>query len=258
MKRQLSILLVIAFMLSLTSAIAIANEVPFGATVTDLIADGGSPETAMTVGEVQVWNDAEYLYVQYMVTAPWCLTKTHLHVAESLDMVPQTKKGNPKPGLFAIQALHECVQMSNEAIEPFVITETAWGAGGGFPGKNWATYFNHTVREPEQCDDGMDNDCDGDTDCADSDCVESPLCTPPCFDANQFSGIGQGAAGEFETACELTAECTRDHPAVCDVSFWEEIDECLGCILGFPVCDVCNTRMEPMWECSNVCVIGII
>jgi hypothetical protein len=75
MKRQLSILLVIAFMLSLTSAIAIANEVPFGATVTDLIADGGSPETAMTVGEVQVWNDAEYLYVQYMVTAPWCLTK---------------------------------------------------------------------------------------------------------------------------------------------------------------------------------------
>lgn len=186
----------------------------------DLIADGGSPETAMDVGEVQVWNDADYLYIQYIVTAPWCLTEGHLHVAESLEMVPQTKKGNPKPGQFAYQAMYECVQMSpvmmiprdydlctelvvaahaqvektvNDTIEPIVITETAWAAGEDFAGKNWAMYFNHTVKEPEQCSDGVDNDCDGDTDCDDSDCVEDPACAQPigacCFDVpNNFDG----------------------------------------------------------------------
>jgi hypothetical protein len=47
MKRELSILLVIALMLALTFAPAIAYLYPFGAIVTDLIADGGSPDTAI-------------------------------------------------------------------------------------------------------------------------------------------------------------------------------------------------------------------
>jgi len=29
------------------------------------------------------------------------------------------------------------------------VTETAWGFGPGFPGKNWATYFIYTIQEPE-------------------------------------------------------------------------------------------------------------
>ncbi len=31
----------------------------------------------------------------------------------------------------------------------------------------------------EVCDDGVDNDGDGATDCADSDCANDPVCEPP-------------------------------------------------------------------------------
>jgi len=61
------------------------------------------------VGDVIVWNDGDYLYVKYLVTAEgWCLTETHLHVAESMEGIPQ-KKGNPPPGQFTWQMPHECV-----------------------------------------------------------------------------------------------------------------------------------------------------
>ena len=78
---------------------------------TVLIADGGDETSAIDVGEILVWNDGNTLYVQYVVTAPWCLTETHLHVflddVEYTD-VPQ-KNGNPPPGQFDYKEEHECV-----------------------------------------------------------------------------------------------------------------------------------------------------
>jgi hypothetical protein len=34
----------------------------------------------------------------------------------------------------------------------------------------------------EDCHDGVDQNCDGDLDCADDDCSSDPLCVPPCVD----------------------------------------------------------------------------
>jgi len=73
---------------------------------TELIADGGDETSAIDVGDVLVWNDGDILYVQYVVTAPWCLTETHLHVATSLEGIPQ-KKGNPPPGKFEYSMDHD-------------------------------------------------------------------------------------------------------------------------------------------------------
>jgi hypothetical protein len=75
---------------------------------TDLIAGGGNSASATDVGDVLVWNDGDTLYVQYVVTAPWCLTETHLHVAISLEGIPQ-KNGNPPPGKFDYKGEHDCV-----------------------------------------------------------------------------------------------------------------------------------------------------
>jgi len=60
------------------------------------------------VGKVLVWNDADNLYVKYLITDPdWCLTETHLHVAASMEEIPQ-KNGNPIPGKFDYKGEHEC------------------------------------------------------------------------------------------------------------------------------------------------------
>jgi hypothetical protein len=70
------------------------------------------------VGEVIVWNDADYLYVKYLIdgdltpddpsddAVPTLIYETHLHVAESMEVIPQTKKGNPIPGLFEYNTEH--------------------------------------------------------------------------------------------------------------------------------------------------------
>jgi hypothetical protein len=142
--------------------------------VTDLIAGGGNPASAIDVGDVLVWNDGEQLFVRYHVTAQdWCLTETHSHVATSADAIPQTKKGNPIPGKFDFSATLDCVASLTfvvpltwgPGVELFIAThaslenrsvvysngpwtETAWGAGFDFPGRNWATYFTYTVQEP--------------------------------------------------------------------------------------------------------------
>jgi hypothetical protein len=87
--------------------------------VTQLIANGGSDATAVDVGEVNVWNDGEYLYVEYIVDAdltptdpsddgvPTLIYQTHLAVATSVAGIPQSKKGNPIPGQFPYSTNHD-------------------------------------------------------------------------------------------------------------------------------------------------------
>jgi hypothetical protein len=99
------LLLLLGFALPNT-AMAHTEGDPF---VTDLIAGGGNPASAIDVGDVIVWNDADYLYVKYVITEPdWCLIETHLHVDTSWQTIPQ-KNGNPIPGHFDYSMEHECV-----------------------------------------------------------------------------------------------------------------------------------------------------
>ena len=59
------------------------------------------------VGTVSVWNDDTTLYVKYETTGDWVMTETHLAVAEELDDIPQTRKGNPIPGRFEYKMEHD-------------------------------------------------------------------------------------------------------------------------------------------------------
>ena len=67
-------------------------------------------------GCVYVWNDADYLYVRYETSGEWVMTETHLHVAMSLEAIPQTQPnkkgnggGNPIPGQFDYSDPHGLV-----------------------------------------------------------------------------------------------------------------------------------------------------
>ena len=170
MKKLFGTLMVLALMLALLPATATAHTEGDPLVVALLAGQN------MSVGYVKVRNDADTLYVKYVITdEDWCITETHLQVATSLDEIPMTKKGNPIPGKFEENDKHACVsevkytynlekkgwapcdQQLYIAAHAVVrktdgkgcgSTETAWGDGDPFPGANWATYFTYQVQCP--------------------------------------------------------------------------------------------------------------
>lgn len=131
---------------------------------TDLIAG-----RHMDVGAVLTWNDDEMLYVRFAIEEPgWCLYETHVHAAESLGGIPQTRKGNPVPGHFDDKADYGCLtDITREmalvwepGTELFIAAhaavsngEGAWAAGADLPGRNPAMYFTLIVGSGEDDED---------------------------------------------------------------------------------------------------------
>ncbi len=120
----------------------------------------------INAGTVTVFNQGTQLFVRYQLAGDWTLDEAHLAVATSLGGIPQTKSGNPKPGKFPYSAsfddgvttilfsVDSSAWQPNQPIyiaahaalrSPTYGSQTGWGAGAGFPGANWATYFNFTV-----------------------------------------------------------------------------------------------------------------
>jgi hypothetical protein len=163
MKRNTFLALSFALVLALSVPVmAAADEEP---SVGDLLAGKDT-----LVGSVQVWNDAWNVYVQYVVDVDgWAMTEAHLAGATSLGAIPQTNKGNPKPGRFPyceefeepvnewmvtiplgdLETGDELFIAAHAAlIGPEDEDESAWAFGEGFPWKNWATYFVYGIAEP--------------------------------------------------------------------------------------------------------------
>jgi hypothetical protein len=98
-------LFAVCFILSFSVVLSAHTEAD--PLIVDLIAGGGGGD-GFLAGHVHVWNDAEYLYVKYLVNnSDFCITQTHLHVATSWTDIPQ-KNGNPIPGQFEYSGMHEC------------------------------------------------------------------------------------------------------------------------------------------------------
>jgi hypothetical protein len=60
----------------------------------------------MDIGDVLVWTDGDTLFVQFKSDV--CMLETHLHIATSVEGIPQTKKFNPIPGQFDFSEFHGC------------------------------------------------------------------------------------------------------------------------------------------------------
>ncbi len=94
------------------------------------------------------------------------------------------------------------------------------------------------------CLDGIDNDGDGQTDCADSDCNTDPNCVECLVDADCNDGL---ACNGPET-CDANGSCQAGTALVCDdgnaCNGIETCDDAVGCVEGTaPVCDdgnACN------------------
>lgn len=163
MKRIISTLMACSLLVILTSTVAFANkDTAEDVMVVDLIAGQN-----IYAGSVTVWNDADNLFVQYETVDPFCLTETHLEVGSSLDDIPQAN-GNPIPGQFEYKSTHNCISsftytvpLPKDTCDLYIAahavvkgtggTETAWGSGLEFPGKDWATYFIYPVTGCQVC-----------------------------------------------------------------------------------------------------------
>lgn len=58
------------------------------------------------VGELHVWKDSSYLYVEYDLDDDYDMSESQLHVATSLEGIPQSN-GNPIPGQFDHKEDHD-------------------------------------------------------------------------------------------------------------------------------------------------------
>ena len=124
-------------------------------------------------GNATVTNDDAFLYITFLTAQGWLLSETHLHVADSLAGIPQTKKGNPKVGNFDYKTTHDpevteytyviakadlspddnsslviaahAVVVKYDAAGNQIANETGWADGDRFVDRgSWSTYFMHT------------------------------------------------------------------------------------------------------------------
>jgi hypothetical protein len=151
-----------------------------------VLAQGGQCDGPITVtlwagqhtdsGTVTVWNDENYLYVQFQTTGEWTLTETHVHVATSLSGIPTNEQGIPVPGQFDYTATHNHISTYTYTIpltwpEATDLTiaahatvalldgnggtvqiETAWGGDHLEGGARWWFYLEYSIQtcQPEE------------------------------------------------------------------------------------------------------------
>lgn len=118
-------------------------------------------------GRIDVEIVDDYVYITYITNADWVIKLTHLYAGDR-DGIPETKKGNPKPGVFEKRMDYEANVISDFEVEykipasafeacfhiaahcevakidskgNTIQQETGWGQGEEFEGGSWAMYF---------------------------------------------------------------------------------------------------------------------
>jgi len=103
---------------------------PGGSWATYVEYNGGNQSTTLLrgqyeyVGDVYIWRDGAYLVVRIVMKPGYALTQLHIHVATSLDGIPQAK-GNPIPGRFEYKVNFTGITTFYEARIPLDSSEQA-------------------------------------------------------------------------------------------------------------------------------------
>jgi hypothetical protein len=142
MKKTLPLLLVLSLLLMAFPATAFAAETVEDPYEAYLRLGKPRPGVDQIIGGVQVWNDAETLYVQFEAYEPYCITGLHLQVANDLISVPDVE-GNPDNGRPAINERYDdCLDVRG----PF---EYDMSDNGWFDGSNLVIAAHVDVGEEE-------------------------------------------------------------------------------------------------------------
>jgi len=110
------------------------------------------------------------------------------------------------------------------------------------------------------CTDGIDNDCDTDVDCDDSDCIGDPAC-PTCGDGTCDPGEDQcncpedcGTPPSTETSCDDGVDNDCDNDTDCDDADCDGDPACPDCVPKNGACtdnaDCCSGNCRPSGKCA--------
>ncbi len=58
-------------------------------------------DKSTVVGNVSVLNTKDFIYINYLVDKDWVIKETNVHVAASIEGIPQSREGYPSPHQFA-------------------------------------------------------------------------------------------------------------------------------------------------------------
>lgn len=105
---------------------------------------------------------------------------------------------------------------------PYYIVIDGWQGASS----NFTMTVTCTPSDEQDCGDGVDEDQDGDLDCADVDCLGSPLC-PETQCANLIDDDADGNADCGDPDCFLAANCLPE--AACDDGADNDIDGAIDC-----------------------------
>jgi hypothetical protein len=153
----------------------------------------------------------------------------------------------------------EYVQFLNEAVNPDVVTPfladegknflDAWVKTGMVPPFVMATAtWPSCDPSPEVCSDGLDNDCDGLTDCDDvADCGIDPAC---CSPAPEICDDGLDNDCDAAIDCNDTVDC--DFDPVCEVTCGTYVDK--GTCNEDPACEWVGSPKSGSCQEVTVCV----
>jgi len=120
-------------------------------------------------GDVEITNDGDNLIITISTQDGWSLNESHVAIEASEEDIPQTKKGNPKPGKFEYSQSHDPNVTTFEYVIPVtglpedltiaihtvvqqivndeIVEETAWANGDRFVQKgNWGMYTSYGLQ----------------------------------------------------------------------------------------------------------------
>jgi len=214
-------------------------------------------------GLVSVYNDEQNVYIEITTTGGWEITESHVAVAPSLDLIPQTGSGNPKVGQFDLAAVHDppvtsyiytilrpgytpafiAVHAVVQLVENGAVVqeETAWADGEDFPGASWATYMVYGV---QPCEEVIEGAC----------CLYGA----ECILTTQAECEAQGGSyqGDYTTCeesdCTFGACCLPD--GTCQILTEAECQEACGAYHGDYI--DCDEVACPQPEGYGACLVG--
>jgi len=172
----------------------------------------------INVGQVVVTHDETNVYVLYETIDGWYMTETHLHIARTVEDIPQAN-GNPIPGLFDYSMIH------NPPVQVYEYTVPICSfLGGGWSDGDEFVITAHAVVQKQITENGLwiETAWAGDSDCYDfsgANWAKYCICTIQCKLVNCLVEI---PASPVIADFHVLNKCKFNPPEVW--GFWEEVD----------------------------------